>query len=207
MQKYSYPRFVDKKNVEKIEDVQNERLFKLSVPLNFDGDKSVLVITRSPRNYNLDGSSQLVSRALKYIKAKKYEEFQGVSTVEFVFIFPVRGFDDEYLYPVLDEKGERYFFGNEGYYDNLGNLIKNDEVIFMSMMSANYIIFAWGDVPNSIGQIGFDRIKYILKGYKMIKNNSLDIKETYRVGRITPNGSPKHCLSWRETDIVERFEV
>lgn len=207
MQKYNYPRFVDKKNIEKIEDVQNERLFKLSVPLNYEGDKSVLIITRAPRNYNLDGSSHIVFKVLKYIKSRRHEEFEGVSKVEFVFLFPIRGFDDDYLYPVLEEKGEKYFFGNEGFYDETDSIIKNDEIIFMSMMTADYIVFAWGDVPESIGQIGYDRIKYILKAYKMIKNNSNDIKETYRVGRITSQGSPKHCLSWKENDFIERFEV
>ncbi|MGL4990922.1 MAG: hypothetical protein ACRC57_07155 [Sarcina sp.] len=206
MQKYSYPRFVDKKNIEKIEDMQTERLFKLSIPLLYEGDKTVLIITRSPRDYNLDGSSHIVTKGLKYIKSKRHDEFLGVSKVEFVFLFPIRGFDDDFLYPVLEEKGERYFFGNEGFYDEQDHLIKNDEMIFLSMMTADYIIFAWGDTPASIEEVGYERIKYILKAYKMIKNNTNEIKETYRVGRITSHGSPKHCLSWRENDFIEKFE-
>ena len=206
MKKYSYPRFVDKKNIEKIEDIKNHRLFKLSIPLNLDGDKSALIITRSPRIYNEDGSSHIISKALKYIKTKIHEEFYGISKVEFVFLFPVSEYNEEYLYTILDESGEKHFIGNDGFYDNGGSLIKNDDLIFYAMMEADYIVFAWGDMPPEINYVGSERVKYILKGYKMIKNNSDNIKETYNIG-YTESGTPKHCLMWRETDSIYRFEV
>lgn len=205
MKKYCYPRFVDKKNIEKIEDMKNHRLFKLSIPLNFEGDKVALVITRSPRLYNEDGSSHIVARALKYIKTKIHEELEGISRVEFVFLFPVSEYNEDYLSGIFEEMGERYFVGNDGFYEG-ETLIKNDDLIFYSMMEADYIIFAWGDMPNGIDYLGSERVKYILKGYKMIKNNSVTVKETYNIG-YTESGTPKHCLYWREGDIIYRYEV
>ncbi|MGL5635091.1 MAG: DUF1643 domain-containing protein [Sarcina sp.] len=206
MEKYKYPRFVDKKNIIKVEDSNKNRLFKLSIPLSYTGDKSVLVVTRSPRNYNEDGSSHIVSKVLKYIDSKRHEEFLDVGRVDIVFLFPVREHNEELLSIVLEENGEKYLFGNDGFYDDIGHLIKNDELIFYSMMEANYIIFAWGNMPSGIEDIGMERVKYILKAYRLIKNNSKDVKETYKVGG-TSKGYPKHCLMWRETDAIYRIEV
>ncbi len=200
-----YPKFVDKNNIEKIEDVQNGRLFKLSIPLNFKGEKRLLVISRGVKPFEFDGYNKMVLRILNYIKHKKNEELIGVSRVDIVFLFPVMEYECSSLENILYEYGEKYLIGNDGFYDEKGNLIKNDEVIFESMMSANYLILAWGDMPSELCQLSKERIKYLLKGYKIIKNNSIDVKESYTVGALTNNCCPKHCLAWKNTD--ELFEI
>lgn len=202
-----YPRFVDKKNIEKIEDTNNDRLFKLSIPLNFDGGKTVLIIARAAKIYEYDGSSTMVSRILNYIKSRREIEFSNVSKVEVVFLFPVKEYDEYTLPSILSSNGEIYLFGNDGFYDDAGALIKNDEIIFASMMEADYVILGWGNMIGELSSIGKERIRYLLKGYKLIKNNSNDIKETYTVGNLNANGCPRHCLRWKETDELIKFEI
>ncbi|MGL4762666.1 MAG: hypothetical protein ACRCWG_14630 [Sarcina sp.] len=199
MQGYKYPRFVDKKNIEMTQDTESERIFKMSIPLNFEGDKSVLVVTRAP-------SVSIAYKVLKYVESKKYEEFIGVNRVEIVFLFPVIEYDEYYLEEKLIGNGEKFLFGDDGFYDEQGSRVKNDELIFYSMMEANYIVFAWGDIPSSISDVGNERVRYILKGYKMIKNNCVDVKETYKIGSCRGT-SPKHCMTWRKNDGVFRFDV
>jgi hypothetical protein len=182
-----------------IQEERSERIFKMSIPLSFEGDKSVLVVTRAP-------SIDIAYKILKYVELKRHEEFIGVNRVDIVFIFPVIEYDEYYLAEKLEERGEKFLFGDDGFYDNMGNRIKNDELIFYSMMEASYIVFAWGDIPKSIIEVGNERVRYILKGYKMIKNNCLDIKETYRIGS-NRNNIPKHCMMWRRCDGVFRFDV
>ncbi|MGL4656603.1 MAG: hypothetical protein ACRCWM_12105 [Sarcina sp.] len=197
MQSYKYPRFVDKKNIELIQDIESDRIFKMSIPLNFEGDKSVLVVTRAP-------STSIAYKVLKYVESKRHEEFIGVNRVDIVFLFPVIEYNEYYLIEALEENGEKFLFGDDGFYDEVGTRVKNDELIFYSMMEANYIVFAWGDIPRNISDVGNERVRYILKGYKMIKNNCIDIKETYKVG---VGSTPKHCMTWRRNDGVFRFDV
>ena len=56
MQKIKYPKFINIKDIEKIEDVENQRLFKLTLPLKNSGKKRVLVITRAPKISEYNGA-------------------------------------------------------------------------------------------------------------------------------------------------------
>lgn len=207
MQLNKYPRFVDKINIEKIEDIENDRLFKLSIPLNFNGNKSALVVTRAVKIYEADGSSALVYKILNYIKSKKDNEFANVSRVEIVFLFPVKEYDELGLIEAFENMSEKFFSGNDGIYDENGAKIINDEVIFSAMMEADIIVLGWGNIPKALSGVAKERIRYLLKGYKFIKNNSLEIKETYTVGDLNNNGCPRHCLRWKESDELVRFSI
>lgn len=207
MQLNKYQRFVDKMNIEKIEDTQNDRLFKISIPLNFNGDKSALIITRAVKIYEADGSSALVYKILNYIKSRKNNEFANVNRVDIVFLFPVKEYDESSLIETFASTSEKYFSGNDGVYDENGTKIINDEVIFSSMIEADVVVLGWGNIPKVFRSVANERIRYLLKGYKVIKNNSLEIKQTYTVGELNNNGCPRHCLRWKESDELVKFDI
>lgn len=206
MQKVKYPKFINIKNIDKIEDVENQRLFKLTLPLKTNGAKRVLVITRAPKICDCNGESPMTIRIIKYIKKNLDESFKDIGFIDIVFLFPVKEFDSSTLETALAIEGEKFVVGNNGFYYNY-DLIKNDEVIFQSMIESSYIIFAWGESPKGIKSIYDERIKYLLKGYKLIKINTEDIKKLYAVGVLTTYGYPKHCLAWKETDELMEFEI
>lgn len=206
MQKIKYPKFININKIDKIEDLENQRLFKLTIPLKRSGSKRVLVITRAPKIDECDGANSMVLRVIKYIKRNLEEYFKDAGFIDMVFLFPVKEFDNSTLEIALDISGEKFLLGNDGFYDN-HQLIKNDEVIFQGMIESSYIVLAWGKSPKGIKNIYDERIKYLLKGYKVIKNNMEEIKNLYAVGALTTYGYPKHCLAWKDSDEIFNFEI
>ncbi|MFR5266292.1 DUF1643 domain-containing protein [Clostridium sp.] len=206
MQKIKYPKFINIKDIEKIEDVENQRLFKLTLPLKNSGKKRVLVITRAPKISEYNGENSMTIRIIKYIKRNMDEYFKDIGFIDIVFLFPIIEFEYSTLETVLAMEGEMFTVGNNGFCHN-HNIIKNDEIIFQSMIESNYIVLAWGEAPRGIKSIYDERIKYLLKGYKLIKINTEDIKDLYVVGALTTYGYPKHCLAWRESDELVSFDI
>lgn len=206
MQKVKYPKFINIKSIDKIEDIENQRLFKLTLPLKNGGEKRALVITRAPKICDCNGESSMTFRIVKYIKKNIEESFKGIGFIDIVYLFPVKEFDCCTLETALSIEGEKFVSGNNGFYCN-HHLIKNDEVIFQGMIESSYIILAWGESPRGIKSIYDERIKYLLKGYKLIKINAEDVKKLYAVGTLTIYGYPKHCLAWKETDELMEFDI
>lgn len=206
MQKIKYPKFINIKEIEKIEDIENQRLFKLTLPLKNSGEKRVLVITRAPKISEYNGENSMTIRIIKYIKRNMDEYFKDIGFIDIVFLFPITEFDCSTLETALAMEGEKFIVGNDGFFYEC-NIIKNDEVIFQAMIESNYIVLAWGEPPRGVKSIYDERIKYLLKGYKLIKINTEDIKDMYVVGPLTTYGYPKHCLAWRESDELVPFDI
>lgn len=206
MQKIKYPKFININDIDTIEDLENQRLFKLTLPIKNNGSKRVLVITRAPKLCEDNGENPMTMRIIKYIKKSLEESFKDIGFIDIVFLFPIKEFDSYTLNNVLILEGEKFLVGNNGFYLN-HSLIKNDEVIFQAMIESDYIILGWGKSPKGLKNIYDERIKYLLKGFKLIKNNTTDLKKVFIVGALTTYGYPKHCLAWKETDQLFDFEI
>lgn len=205
MQKSKYLNFFKGAKVESLIDYSTGRIFKITIPVRKDGKNSILVISRAPRLCNGEICGDNLCRALKYL-INNEEEFESIKQVTFVFLFPVIEYTKDTLENTLNEKGELFLLGNEGLWLD-GEIIKNNLVIFENIVNSSHIIFAWGEPQKEIRSIYEDRIEYILKGFKLIKNNCKDLKRSYVVGGLTNNGYPRHCLSWSKELLLVKYNI
>ena len=169
MQKNNHFKFFKDNNIEKIIDEVEDRIFKIVVPINKENKNSILIVLKAPKPYQLEDSMKSLKRATKYLLDHD-DEFGGIKRISFVFVFPCIEYTKYALEEIFKTKGELFLLGNEGIWQN-GEFIKNDLVIFEEMIDCNHIIFAWGEPPIGLKSIFEDRIQYILKGYKTVKNN------------------------------------
>ncbi|MDO4536044.1 MAG: DUF1643 domain-containing protein [Clostridium perfringens] len=202
MQKNNHFKFFNDNNIKKIIDEEGDRIFKISISINEKNKNSVLVVAKAPKPYQLEDSMKSLKRATKYL-LEHDEEFGGIKNISFVFVFPSIEYTKYALEEVFKNKGELFLLGNEGIWQNQ-EFIKNDLVIFEEMIDCNHIIFAWGEPPTGLKSVFEDRIQYILKGYKTVKNNCFDLKRTYVVGNNTSQGYPRSCSAWaKDMELVE----
>ena len=202
MQKNNHFKFFKDNNIEKIIDEVEDRIFNIVVPINKENKNSILIVLKAPKPYQLEDSMKSLKRATKYLLDHD-DEFGGIKRISFVFVFPCIEYTKYALEEIFKTKGELFLLGNEGIWQN-GEFIKNDLVIFEEMIDCNHIIFAWGEPPIGLKSIFEDRIQYILKGYKTVKNNCFDLKKTYVVGSSTSQGYPRACSSWaKDMELIE----
>ena len=205
MQKNSYLNILKENDIKIVVDYEGDRLFKVTIPINKENEKSILVVTRSPRPSKLDDCVGSLGRAIKYFLSND-DEFGGIKQISFVFVFPVIEYTKDALEEVLNKKGELFLLGNEGIWKE-NEFIKNDLVIFEEMIDSSHIVFAWGEPPKELKNIFEYRLQYILKGYKMVKNNCFDFKKSYVIGGFTNQGYPRHYLSWRKDDQLVEWDI
>ncbi len=205
MQKNNHFKFFKDNNMEKVVDEINDRIFKITVPINKENKNSVLVVLRAAKAYQLEDSMKGLKRAVKYLLDND-EEFGGIKNISFVFVFPCIEYTKYALEETLKTKGELFLLGNEGVWQN-GEFIKNDLVIFEEMIDCNHVIFAWGEPPKGLKSVFENRIQYILKGYKIVKNNCFDLKKAYIVGNSTSQGYPRSCSSWTKDMELTEWQI
>jgi hypothetical protein len=75
------------------------------------------------------------------------------------------------------------------------------------MIDCNHVIFAWGEPPKGLKSVFENRIQYILKGYKIVKNNCFDLKKAYIVGNSTSQGYPRSCSSWTKDMELTEWQI
>ncbi|MGL5243677.1 MAG: DUF1643 domain-containing protein [Sarcina sp.] len=201
MQKNRYGKSFKDNSIEKIVDPDGGRVFKVTIPIDNGGENTIVVIGKAPKPSSEERGND-IRRAIKYLLSNK-EVFGSIKQIDFVFLFPVIEYTKDALEETLYRSGELFLAGNEGIWND-DEFIKNDLVIFEEMIDYNHIIFAWGQPSKSLRTIYENRIQYLLKGFKLIKNNANEIKKTYVVGGLTNNGYPRQYTSWnKELHLVE----
>lgn len=193
-------------NINVLVDHESGRGFKVTFPINEEGESSILVITKSPKSHNVEDLKKELNRAVKYL-VNNEEEFGLIKEVNFVFLFPVIEYSKGVIEEVYNTKGELFLCGNDGFFEN-GEYFKNDLIIFESLINSTHIIFAWGEPSNKlIKKIYESRLHYLLKGFKVVKNNCFDVKRFYVVGSLTNQGYPRHYSSWTKSTPLSEFEI
>ena len=202
MQKNSCFKFLKDSCIKTIVDYEWDRVFKITIPINEDNENSVLVIGRAPKPFELDDCVSTLGRAVKYLLQNE-DELGGIKQISFAFVFPVIEYTKDALEEVFNQRGELFILGNEGMWQE-NDFIKNDLVIFEEMIDCSHVIFAWGEPPKELKSVFENRIHYILKGYKLVKNNCFDVKKAYTVGYIVSQEYPKNCLNWtKDMGLIE----
>lgn len=193
-------------NINFLVDHKSGRGFKVTFPVNEEGESSILVITRAPKSHNIEDLKRELNRAVKYLLNNE-EELGVIKEVNFVFLFPVIEYSKDVLEEVYHSKGELFLCGNDGFIEN-GEYFKNDLIIFESLINSDYIIFAWGEPSTKVIKILYEsRLHYLLKGFKVVKNNCFDIKKFYYVGTLTNQGYPRHYNSWTKNATLNEFDI
>ena len=86
------------------------------------------------------------------------------------------------LEEVYNTKGELFLCGNDGFIEN-GEYLKNDLIIFESLINSSHIIFAWGEPT------------------------SKDIRKVYESRLHTNQGYPRNYSSWSKNLQLNEFEI
>lgn len=205
MQRSKYPKFVCKNAIERVEDYENDRCYKLAFPISRRGKKNVLVISRAPKPCDDSYCNRMIQLILKYIDAKK-DELGSIFKVTLVNLFTVLEYDTATIEKVYEEKGESFITGNDNlfYYDD--KPIQNDSIIQEAIQGADIIILAWGEALKAIEGIYNFRVEQILKVLRDTNNLGEAAKDIYIVGDLTKKGYPRHCLCWTKKDDLLRLE-
>ena len=146
------------------------------------------------------------NKAIKYLMNNE-DELGIIKEISFVFLFPVIEYSKDVLEEVYNTKGELFLCGNDGFIEN-GEYLKNDLIIFESLINSSHIIFAWGEpTSKDIRKVYESRLHYLLKGFKVVKNNCFDLKKFYYVGTLTNQGYPRNYSSWSKNLQLNEFEI
>lgn len=191
-----YPKSINKKGIDIIEDEKGERCYKVSFNLSRKGSH-VLVISRAPKGVEEDSCNSLYKRIVKFLEENKVE-FKGIQKLTVVNLFTVYEYSREDLYEECILKGREYIEGNE-------DILYNDEVIAEEIHDAHYIIAAWGEPLDGLDEIYISRVELILKSLRYEMMNSSEKKHILRVGEASKKGYPKHCLAWSYKDKLENL--
>lgn len=202
MQKYCK----NQNNINILVDHESGRGFKVTFPINEDGESSILVITRAPKSHSIDDIKKELNKAIKYLMNNE-DELGIIKEINFVFLFPVIEYSKDVLEEVYNTKGELFLCGNDGFIEN-GEHLKNDLIIFESLINSSHVIFAWGEpTSKDIKRVYENRLHYLLKGFKVVKNNCFDLKKFYFVGTLTNQGYPRNYSSWSKNLPLNEFEI
>ncbi len=193
-------------NINFLVDHKSGRGFKVTFPIYEEGESSILVITRAPKSHNIEDLKKELNRAVKYLLNNE-DEFGTIKEINFVFLFPVIEYNKDVFEEIYETKGELFLCGNDGFIED-GEYLKNDLVIFETLINSNHIIFAWGEPKTKLMKRLYEsRLHYLLKGFKVVKNNCFDIKKFYHVGTLTNQGYPRHYTSWTKNTSLNEFDI
>ena len=193
-------------NINFLVDHESGRGFKVTFPIDEDGESSILVITRAPKSHNVEDLKRELSKAVKYLLNNE-EELGTIKEINFVFLFPVIEYNRDVFEEVYETKGELFLYGNDGFIED-GEYFKNDLVIFETLINSSHIIFAWGEPKTKLMKSLYkSRLQYLLKGFKVVKNNCFDIKRFYHVGTLTNLGCPRYYTSWTKNMHLNEFDI
>lgn len=202
MQKYCK----NQNNINILLDHESGRGFKVTFTINEEGESNILVITRAPESHNAEDLKKELNKAIKYLTNNE-DELGIIKEISFVFLFPVIEYSKDVLEEVYNTKGELFLCGNDGFIEN-GEYLKNDLIIFESLINSSHIIFAWGEpTSKDIRKVYESRLHYLLKGFKVVKNNCFDLKKFYYVGTLTNQGYPRNYSSWSKNLQLNEFEI
>ena len=202
MQKYCK----NQNNINILLDHESGRGFKVTFTINEEGESYILVITRAPKSHNAEDLKKELNKAIKYLTNNE-DELGIIKEISFVFLFPVIEYSKDVLEEVYNTKGELFLCGNDGFIEN-GEYLKNDLIIFESLINSSHIIFAWGEpTSKDIRKVYESRLHYLLKGFKVVKNNCFDLKKFYYVGTLTNQGYPRNYSSWSKNLQLNEFEI
>ena len=202
MQKYCK----NQNNINILLDHESGRGFKVTFTINEEGESNILVITRAPKSHNAEDLKKELNKAIKYLTNNE-DELGIIKEISFVFLFPVIEYSKDVLEEVYNTKGELFLCGNDGFIEN-GEYLKNDLIIFESLINSSHIIFAWGEpTSKDIRKVYESRLHYLLKGFKVVKNNCFDLKKFYYVGTLTNQGYPRNYSSLSKNLQLNEFEI
>lgn len=189
-----YPKSIKRNGINIIEDEEGERCYKITFDISDEGS-NILVISRAPKGLEGNSCNSIYKIIVKFLNKNK-DEFKGIKKLTIVNLFTVYEYSKNYLYEEYILKGKEYIEGNEG-------ILHNDEIIRNEIHDADYIIAAWGEPVDGLGEIYVSRVKLILKSLRHEIMNSTKKKQIIKVGDTSKNGYPKHCLAWCYKDKLE----
>lgn len=200
-----YPRFICKNSIERIEDYDGDRCYKLSFHMNRRGKKNILVIGRAPKPCDNSQCNKMIQRILKYINSKK-EDLGPILKITVVNLFVTVEYDRQDIVETFFNRGETFITGNDDTFILEDRVIKNDDIIISALLEADYIILGWGEAIPDIEKIYNARVEHILKLIRKHKHISDSSREVFYVGDLTKRGYPRHCLCWGARDELLKFE-
>lgn len=191
-----YPKYINRKNIEIIEDENKERCYKVSFELGKQG-KNILIIGRAPRTLEEESCSDIYKRIIKFLD-KNMNFVEGIRNLTIVNLFSVYEGIQGDIYEDFLLNGKEYIEGNDG-------KLKNDEIISEEIKNADYIIIAWGEPIDGLKDIYGSRVEFILRELRNNIMNSESKKLVMTVGELSKKGYPKHCLAWSYKDELQNL--